>query len=517
MRITIIVGTMCALLSHTVRAEAAPAWCTGGSNKPGYSKKDLFSETDPYQALRSLVAATCYPNDDLAGLEKQVTATRDAWGKKLGLTDADWADVHDWAHLPNHLRPDTVSPKDRQGAWSAMSPLDQLGAMQQADTSDVDIAYVADTFGAKLTQLGRLGYVADCIASSKTDPTVEYAMCATDAAALDLAKIYAEIRADGTHEAPEKMAARLLAYEVMTEKLPKFKTAVAALRAKDPAYDTMFKLGEQAHATWAKTDARWIQLASDLDDARRTGSRKSSAGCTEKTWDAWKTIISAYPAKNLAAIRPEPGKQFVQQLAVLMSADPDTYLVSLSYAHCAHLENLDQEDFLVDSLAYSIIRWPGFRGPRTATQTAILTAGLSLDKRGAEIEYPEVRRHWLGSPTASMGGVATGTIASIKQEGEDSRVTFARVKVTQQRCTKGHYTNRIVRIWPDGNIQYYYQCDNEITETVEVEEYPPTKVKKRFAAGLKPGLVVRISGGIAEVAYPKGKTTPVLVTGVEVK
>ena len=518
MRITIFLGTMCALLSHTAPAEAAPAWCKGGDNKPTYNKKDLFSEADPFHALRGLVAASCYPDDDLAGLDKQVAATRAAWGKKLGLTDADWADVHDWAHLPNHLRPDKVEVTDRQKPWSAMTPLDQLGAMQQASTGDVDIAYIADAFGAKLSQLGRLGFVADCIGTNQSDPAVVYALCATDAAALDATKISAEIRADASREAPEKMAARLLAYEVVSQKLPKLLADIKALRAKDPAYDTMFKLAEQAHASWGKTDARWIQLVSDLDDARISGSRKAAADCQTKTWDAWKTIVATVPAKQLASIRPEPGKQFVQQLAVMMTATPDTYLVSLALAHCAHLEGVAADDFLIDSLAYSMLRWPGFRGPRTATQTAILTAGLSLDKRGAEIEHPEVKRHWIGNPSASMGGVATGTIAKIEQEGEDSRVTFARVKVTQTRCTKGHYTTQIVRIWPNGTIQYYYQCDSEITETVEVEQYPPAKVKKRYAAGLKPGLVVRISSdGIAEVAYPKGKTTPVLVTGVEVK
>ena len=517
MRITITLGALCALLSYTAPAEAAPPWCKGGDNKPTYNKKDLFGETDAYHALRGLVAASCYADDDIAGLDKQVAATRAAWGKKLGLTDADWADVHDWAHLPNHLRPDKVDV-DRQKMWSAMTPLDQLGVMQRAELGDVDIAYIADAFAAKLSQLGRLGYVADCIATNKSDPAVVYAMCATDAAALDATKVFDEIRADSSREAPEKMAARLLAYEVLSQKLPKILADMKALRAKDPAYDTMFKLGEQAHAAWGKTDARWIQLVSNLDDARVSGSRKAAADCQTKTWDAWKTVVGAFPASKLATIRPEPGKQFTQQLAVMMTATPDTYLVSLALAHCAHLEGVAVEDFLIDSLAYSMLRWPGFRGPRTATQTAILTAGLTLDKRGAEIEYPEVKRHWIGNPTASMGGVAHGSIASIKAEGEDSKVTFARVKVTQTRCTKGHTTSRIERIWPNGTIQYYYQCDNEITETIEVEPFPPATVKKRYAAGLKPGLHVRISSdGIAEVAYPKGKTTPVLVTGVEVK
>lgn len=136
-------------------------------------------------------------------------------------------------------------------------------------------------------------------------------------------------------------------------------------------------------------------------------------------------------------------------------------------------------------IGYAIVRWPGFRGPRTSTQTAILTAGLKLDDRNATIDYPDLGREWIRGDGNS--GSKHGAIASIKVEGETATITFAKNKITQNRCTKGHYTNRISQIMSDGTVVYYYVCDTEITETVEVAPSPPVKVGARYVFGLKPG------------------------------
>lgn len=515
MQATLIIGSMCALVAHAGTAAAAPAWCKGGPNKPHYNAKQMFSETDPDRALDAIVAASCYPDDEIAPLTKQIEKLRATWSKRLGLTEADWEDAAEFAHLPRHLRGDTrIAVTNRQAAWSAYSPLDQYGALNDADIGSVDAAYLADAFGAKLTQLGRLGYVADCLESSSTDPAVAWAMCATDAAALDAGKIAAEIRADTTHSAADRMTARMAAYELLAIKLPKYQADVKALTEKDPAYAKMFSLGRDAHAQWAKVDARWVALADALDDARVTGSRKASAGCTAKTWEAWKTVIAATPAKRLATIHAQPGNNFAQQLVGMLIAEPDGYLAALTLNECAKLEG--KEDYLSNAIGYALVKWPGFRGPRTGTQTAILTAGLQLDDRGATIEYPELKRDWI-SGDGNVGNFALGAIASIKLDGERATVTFVKQKVTQKRCTKGHYTNRISQIMTDGTVVYYYQCDAEVTETIEVAPSPPVYVGARYVAGLKPGMSVSVTENVAVVAYPKGKTVPSIVTGVEVK
>lgn len=510
----LVVGPLCLLAAHTATARAAPAWCKAGDERPSYYLKTLYSETDPQDAMLGLVAASCYPEDDLAGQEGVIAKLRLAWSKKLGLEEADWADVSEWAHLPRHLRGDPrIDVRDRKAAWSTYSPLDQYGALSSADIGDTDAAYLADAFGEKLTQLGRLGYVAQCLSTSKDSPAVTYAMCATDAAALDLAKLATEIRGDTTHGAADRMAARFVAYDVLSKR-PELTEAIGALRAKDEAYDAMFALGEKAHARWPKTDARWIALMNDLDDARITGSRKKSAGCVDRTWEAWKVVVGAIPARKLATIHPEPGKEFIPQLVGMMTSDANGYLVSLAMEQCAFLEN--KEDALSRTIGYAIGRWPGLRGPRTATQTAILTADLKLDDRDASLDYPDVKRAWIGGD-GNVGNFGFGAIAKIEIAGERATVTFAKQKVTQTRCTRGHYTSRISQIMTDGTVVYYYECDKEIIETIEVEPYAPMKFGARYAAGLKPGMTVRIMDDVAAVAFPKGKTMPSLVTGVAVK
>jgi hypothetical protein len=514
MKALLILGPLCVLGADAAVASAAPAWCKGGDERPTYDPKSLYTETDALFALLGLVAASCYPEADVARQGPQIAKTREAWSKRLGLTEADWADVSEWAHLPRHLRGDPkIDVTDRKAAWSAYSPLDQYGALVAGDLGQIDMAYLADAFGSRLTQLGRLGYVMQCLGTSADRPAATYAMCATDAAALDAAKLAAEIRGDTTHGAADRMAVRIAAYELLG-KLSKFNADVKALRAKDPAYETMFALGTAAHAQWEKVDPRWIALVADLDDARATGSRKKSAGCSAKSWEAWKSVVGAVPARTLAKILPQPGNEFGPQLVAQLVSEPDGYLAALAVAQCAQLE--EKEDALSRVIGHSIQRWPGFRGPRTATQTAILTADLKLDDRDASIDVPNVMREWIGGD-GNVGINGVGAIAKIEVEGERATIRFKKEKVTQTRCTKGHSTSRIRQIMGDGTVIYWYQCDQEITETIEVEPSPPIRVGARYVAGLKPGMTVRVSDDVPFVAYPKGKGTPAVVTGVVVK
>jgi hypothetical protein len=517
MRIPIILaGAAAALLAHTATAIAAPAWCKGGParDKPQYDMKSLFAETDPRDALRNLIGATCYADADNASYAKQIEATRQAWSKKLGLTEADWADVNEWAHYPREYRnSDDFFAKDRTAPLSKYSALDQF-AILNGDTGQVDVAYVADAFGAKLTNLGRLAYVRTCMSrASHDDGPVAYAMCATDAAALDLAKIYSEIAADTSHELTDRMTARLVAYETAA-KLPQWKTEAKAFRDKDPAYVKMFELGEQAHKTWASVDAAALALMTDLDDARTSGSRKASQGCMARAESAWKSAVEAVPVKKMAAINAEPGNTFLQQLVPMVIGTPTGYVTALSLNLCAKLEN--KVDALTRVIGATLVRWPGFRGPRTGTQTAILTAGLQLDQRGSEIAYPELKRDFIDGDS-NVGITGLGAITTVKVEGEKATVTFQKQKVKQTRCVKGHNTNRIQRINDFGQFVYEYVCDKYIDETIEVPPSPPLKVLAKYAGGLAAGMTVSITDEVVAVVYPKNSTTPSIVTGVAVK
>lgn len=517
MRIPLVVGAAAVLLLHVAPAHAAPAWCKGGPSrdKPQYDMKSLFSETQPRRALTNLIGATCYADADIASYAKQIEATRLAWSKKLGLTDADWVDVNEWAHYPFEIRNmNDVSAKNRQAPWSSFSALDQFGALSSY-SMQIDHAYVADAFGAKLTQLGRLSYVNTCLQNKvdDDDAAVWYAMCAADVAALDEAKLYAEISADKTHELADRMAVRMVTYETL-QMLPAHRANVQALRAKDPAYDKMFELAEQAQKQWSSADPKIVALMADLDDAHVSGSRKASAGCMTRAEEAWKTVVEAVPTKALASIHGEAGNTYLQQMLPLVTDKPSGYLAAIALNVCANLE--DKVDALTRAIGGAFVRWPGFRGPRTGAQTAILTANLQLDRREGRIEYPRLAREFIrGDGNSSF--IGTAAISGVKVEGEMATITFAKLKVRQNRCVKGHNTNRIQRVMDSGQIVYEYVCDKYIDETIEVPPSAPVTVRAKYAKGLTAGMAVTVSEDVVAAAYPKNSATPSIVTGVVVK
>ncbi len=513
-----VLGALGALLLQTATSAAAPpTWCKGGDarEKPSYSVKTLFTETDANAALINLVAASCYAEEDLAPYAKQIPAARAAWSKKLGLSEAEWVEVNEWVHLPREIRgQNTFDETDRKAAWSAYTPLDQYAALFRTEIGPVDGAYLADALGSKLTQLGRLGYVQRCFSRmNQDDAPVSLAMCATDVAALDPAKLAAEISADKSHGKGDRMTARIIAYETL-EMRKQLEPKIAAMRKKEPAYDKMFQLGEAAHKAWGSVAPKLVQLADDLDAARVTGSRRASQGCMPRAQEGWKTAVEAIGAKRLAQIHSQPGNGFAEQLVQLVITEPSGYLAALALTECATLE--DKADAIARSIGASLARWPGFRGPRTGTQTAILTAGLTLDQRDATIEYPELKRDWIvGDNNSATFG--PGAVASLKAEGDKVTVTFAKQKVTQKRCTKGHSTSKIQRITSDGQFIYQYVCDVEITETIMVPPSPPLKVLARYADGVKAGMSVLVTDDVLVAAFAKGSAVPAIVTGVRVK
>lgn len=513
MRIPIVLGAAAALLAHTATATAAPAWCKGGKEKPSYDMKTLFTETDPWDALENLIGATCYADADIASYAKQIEATRVAWSKKLGLTDADWVDVNEFIHYPRMYRGSGAFSSKNKGGFTTYSALDQWTMLDDSPNA-IEPAYIADALGAKLTATGRISYVRTCISrSNQDDAPVWFAMCAADVAAIDLTKAYAEIAADTSYELYERMNTRLMAYEAV-QKLPQLRTDMQAMRAKDPAYDKMFELAQAAQKQWAGVDAKAVALMTDLDDAHVSGSRKASQGCMERAETAWADAVRAVPAKKYGEINGEAGNTFIQQMIPLVTASPTGYLTGLALNVCANLEKKD--DGLTRAIGAAFVRWPGFRGPRTGTQTAILTAGLQLDQRDAEIKYPTLGREFIDGD-ANLGFIKTAAIAKVTVQGETATITFAKQKVRQTRCVKGHYTNRVQRITDNGQFLYEYQCDKYIDETIEVEPNDPQKVPAKYAKGLVPGMAVTVTSDVVSAAYPAKSATPSFVTGVAVK
>jgi hypothetical protein len=498
---------------------ATPAWCKAeGADKLNVYGElgKVHKETDPADALYTLVAAFCAPDADAIAQARELATTRKLWSKRLHMTDADWVDAAAWAVTYNSDRNPSIYPPEKT-AWSKYGPIDQWAGIlrsAQGDSSQVsDPAYVADAFGEELTEAGRLGYIMVCIEGERT---AEWAMCADDIARFDAAKLSTELRGDTSRTAKERITVRLEAYQAAS-KIPAHQARVKELLAKDPAYARLFSLAEATRKEWSgrwKSDAALLAVTASMDDARVTRSRKASEGCEETTWQAWKSVVSATPAKKFAAIRHEPGNSFTEQAMAVIVAQPEGYLAGMSLYICARSNK--SEDFLIRALGEVMERWPGFRGPRTATHTAIVTAGIELDDRDARIEYPDVLRSWIARNSGSSGG-GEGSIKSVKATGKTVTIEFVNIKKQQTVCIKGHHTRRVTQIRSDGGLVYEYICTKEKTETITVPQASPQTVNARYAAGIKPGMFISVTEDVITAAYTKGGKAPSMIAGVPVK
>jgi hypothetical protein len=399
-------------------------------------------------------------------------------------------------------------------AWSSLDALDQYQKFDDGNTRDYDVDYLADALGPKLTETGRLGYLVLCV---KSKSPVQWAMCQADVAAYDAKKVAAEVDADKTHSANKKADVKQAA-EAMTEKLKEHATKVKAKMAEDPAWAKMFEIATSTQKDWdgiAKNDAALLDLALLMDDARVTKSRRAAEGCDAKTWAAWKDAVGGIPAKKFATVHDTDTAESLLGAMAVVANDPEGYLAASAHYSC-HAGDEKEKDALLRHIGESLHRWPGFRGPRNAIHTALLTAGLQLDQRDAKIDFPSVSREWF-ERNGGWHSWGKGVVGKLKPEGDKAHLEFAKAVAKQWRCLSEKKTNRIHSIRSDGSLDYEIDCLKSAMVNVDVTMMPQT-LNTRYTQGLKPGMQVTVIEDVAGVVWPKpGAPAPSMIGGVAVK
>ncbi len=481
-----------ASVSPSTAHASVPGWCKDSPFTGDVDLRDLSSK-DPEKVLLAFAHATCAPSAEVVAHQAGIDQNRQAWGKRLGLVERDWADVVAYANA-NEGRNTRLeySTKD----LTRFTPLDQYKAFTDGFPSTggnfpyKDSIYVADVFAQNLSEVGRYGYLKECFnahtsATSKAPPAAEWAICQGDFEKLDLAKLYDQLRTDTAHPGDTKMKLRFELFNIGTE-LKEHAADIQAAWKTDPVYKKMFEVAAAARAEWAgglAKETKLLELALRMDAAKWSSSRKQQEGCEAATASALATAVSKIPAATFKAMKDErtdPFGGFAMLAGPKIMNFPELSLAAIPYILCQPTTGT------ADFLAYYLQQTAGLRGPHTMAHSRLLDEKLTLDDRNEHLYWPEAKSPRMYGRTGAVMASAGGVIASTQVEGELISVTLEPFVVKSMDCVARHSTNKISRILPSGDVQYETICDK--IEAVTHTQLDNFKIKKVYAPLLKKGV-----------------------------
>lgn len=469
-------------------ADPIPAWCKDHSfSGPAYLA--TLKHPDVTNVVVTLAHATCVSSPEVDQNRASIEQSRQAWGKRLGMQEADWADLV--AYEKQRSPQPVFSTKD----VTKYTAVDQYLAIVEGFERPGgrgplrEPIYGADMFEGKLTEVGRFGYISRCLGKRGpgTPGPVEWAICEGDIAAFDLAKFHDQLRADTMHEGAYKMGIRFAALTLSAD-LKEHAAEVQAAWKKDPAYKKMFDIASAARTEWAATAAketRLLELVASAEAAHYSGSRAARATCAEVTPAMLADQVGKLPAKQFAKmfdIRFEPEHGAGAQMAPVLMNNVGVNLAAMAYALC-------NKDGIGQFLASALGAVPGTRGPRTLAFTRLLTEKIQLDDANERITFPSYER-----PYDRSGGLiitAGGVVAQTVDDGKLVTVKFERMVVKREECVASHQTGKVYKLHPDGRVEYEQVCD-KMGIVAHDEQWSDFQVKKKYLPQLKKGTRISV-------------------------
>jgi len=529
----IIVTSLVLCLSRLAAAAGpVPAWCKDATPKEP-DLKDLSSK-EPREVIVGFVNAMCAPTAEVEDHRADIEKARQAWSKRLGMTEADWADAVAYAKTnDDYSIPVPIVNK----TFSAASPLDQYAVIRAAGggRSDYDTLYATDMFEANLSMVGRYAFLSGtCLDQSKSVTStgdgmvgseVTWAICQPDFERVDLAKLLDEVRADTTHDGAAKMKLRIEVYD-WPKRVKDHADQVQQMLASDDGKKKLFEAAAGARAAWATSvgkHTRLLELVSTMESAARTKSRKQFDGCAETTATALADAASTLPAKLFAGMHDNPSNHdnpfdvFATKAAPVLGQSAPVNLAAIAYVLCT--PSSPTSFYLRQVLYYG----PPMRGPRSAALGRLRDEKIELDNVKAVLDFPKPQPYGDGYPKpvtqlASHGGV----VRSVKRAGKLLTVEREKEMVEQEECLKSHYTGRVSRVRDNGSVEYERVCDKSGKVSYNQASTPLT-VYPQFEALLKPGVLISITvpsgieGDVIAVWPNKKAKLPSIVLGGSVK
>jgi hypothetical protein len=491
------------LCASGVASAAAPghAWCKAAA--PGKVNLQDLSSKDVRVVLTAFVNALCAPTAEVEAHRAEIEQARQAWSQRLGLVEADWADVAVYVQTHDDFSiPVPVIAK----TFAAASPLDQLAIIRGAEQGTderYDTLYATDMFEANLSEVGRYAFLSgSCFDQTKSVATdgsgligseVMWAICQPDFERFNLGKMFDEIRADTAHDGAARMKLRVAVYN--WAKLVKDHAAqVSEMLGRDPANKQLFEAAAGARTAWAGSvgkHTRLLELVSAMESATRTQSRKQFEGCAETTAKELADAVSTLPAKLFAGMYDNldnPWDAFAAKAGIPLGQSAPVNLAAIAYTLCTPESPVST--YLTQILTFA----PTMRGPRSAALGRLRDEKIQYDNAKAQLWFPRPRPYGDMYPQQPVHALSYGgVVRAVKREGELLTVERQQVMVSQPQCLKFHYTGRVTRIRDNGSVEYDRVCDQMGSTSVN-HASTPLRVQARFAPLLKPGVMISTTG-----------------------
>lgn len=497
----------------SVMGHGDASWCKDVTNMTSPDVEAAM--TDDFDvALPAIAGTICRPFGSQHDEGGKIEARRQMWMKRMAMTEEDWKnDAVPWVNYD--VRKGKPHLEVKEGlAWTAtMSPFDQYALLASMEGG---VPYILDAM-PRLTQMGTLAYLQDCVADAAKDRSfVTAAACQPDLDKFDIKKLDAELRSDESRSVFERM--------LMRRELVRFQdarsnhdAAVKQMMEKNPNYAKMIEVARMLHTHWnveLKDRAPLFAMVQAADQRRATGSGTMPAGCREMAWAAVEASIAKMGAKPFEGLGkfpiPRNDDLFARDAmaVILTKLDMNGDLGANALEQCAG----EPGDLPTERISSS----RKFRGPRTASLTVLRRKFAPNTINPMDVSEGQARK---GDPRFALDeyGVGYGIVGTVKPQGDVLKITFQKASVTDEVCLKWRSTGRIDKIDNQGKVHYEEECVKDGYETRDLTS-PPIVVRKRYATGLKPGAYLSAYDGIvAGVWAKKGDPLPIAVYGVALK
>lgn len=389
------------------------------------------------------------------------------------------------------------------------APLASWTAAQQYMPDEVSRRYgfpswdgwmvLADELGDRLSQLGRAAMMRECFGTNDASTyLMPWAMCRSDFAALDLAKVEAELVAAGV--AADERASTMARIK---QDYANAKAVVDRLdeeAKRDPGLQKLLndvEAGKKEWAAYAAGHASEVALFAKLRDAVRSGKRNDPGfdGCDALTRPPFEKLVRAVAKK----IPWET--ETLEDYMSYVTTTTEAYVTTAAWAACGYSIHPSMDRVLGQvvtvpamsanlgwrSLALSKIAVDGYK-PRFADASYYLRDEGKTYVRLLGVDKGN------GNPTF-------GEVKKLTKQDDETTISF-KTGIAEDVCLR----------W---ETRY---GEKQCAERGDVpDESSPETVPTAYAAGLKPNLSVMVQGRFPVVVYNKAKKKVLALFGVALK